>query len=111
MAGKSTAKTITTLTSFNRMICLLAYDYLNKQPELFNVMSIRHGLKFYKELPTKEQMPEVVAKHLNIKFPYQYNKKGAIREESRDMADGACVALYYAMLLTGKINKKIKKKK
>lgn len=110
MQGKSTAKTIITLTAFNRMICLLAYDYLSKSPELFNVMSIRHGLKTDSDLPKKEDMPELVSKHLEITFPYQYNKKENLKEENYDMADGCAVALYYAFLLTGRKTRKGKKK-
>lgn len=106
---KSTATTVVVLTTFNRMICLLAYDYLQRYPELFNVMSIRHGLKLNKILPSKDDMPELVAKHLGIIFPYQCDKKNKIKEESRDMADGVAVALYYAFILTGRITKKIKK--
>lgn len=112
MKNKSTAQTIITLTAFNRMICLLAYDYLNKSPELFSVMSIRHGLKLNKVFPKKEDMPELVAKHLNIKFPYEISKKGKIKEENYDMADGTAVGLYYAFLLTNKVKaKKVKVKK
>lgn len=107
MKGKSTAKTIVSLATFNRMIALCAYDFLNKSPEFFNVMSIRHGLKLNKQLPKKEDMPELVAYHLEIKFPYQKNKKDKIKTENYDMADGMAVALYYAFLLTGK--KKAKK--
>lgn len=110
MQGKSTAQTIITLTTFNRMTCLLAYDFLSKSPELFNVMSIRHGLKFDKIFPKKEDMPELVAKHLGITFPYEVNKKGKIKVENYDMADGVAVALYYAFVLTGKIKRKVKKK-
>jgi Holliday junction resolvasome RuvABC endonuclease subunit len=110
MAGKSTAKTIITLTAFNRMVGLLAHDYLERAPELFNVMSIRHGLKTGKVLPKKEDMPKLVSKHLKIKFPYEYiakgKYKGNIKEESVDVADGIAVALYYAYVLTGKINRK-----
>ena len=110
MAGKSTAKTIIMLTTFNRMACLCAHDYLNKAPELFNVMTIRHGLKINKDLPKKEDMPELVAKHLGINFPYERStkgkKSGAIKEESFDMADGVAVALYYTFLLTDKIKRK-----
>ena len=108
---KSTASTVVVLTTFNRMTCLCAFDYLKKHPELLNVMTIRHGLKFGKVLPKKEEMPEVISKHLNIKFPYIYNKKNKIKPESNDMADAAAVALYYALKLTNKIKKKIKKKK
>lgn len=110
MAGKSTAKTIIMLTTFNRMVCLCAHDYLKKAPELFNVMTIRHGLKINKDLPKKEEMPELVAKHLRINFPYERSTKGkkmgAIKEESFDMADGVAVALYYTFLLTDKIKRK-----
>jgi len=106
MKGKSTAKTIIMLTTFNRMVCLCAYDYLNKSPELFNVMTIRHGLKVNKLLPKKEEIPELTAHHLNIKFPYEYNKKNKIKPESYDKADGIAVALYYAFKLSGKIKGK-----
>jgi hypothetical protein len=109
MQGKSTAKTIITLTTFNRMTCLLAHDYLKKSPELFSVMSIRHGLKFDKIFPKKEDMPELVAKHLGITFPYEHNKKGKVKVENYDKADGIAVALYYAFLLTGKSKRKVKK--
>lgn len=109
MKGQSTAKTIITLTTFNRMICLLANDYLGHPPELFSVMSIRHGLKTNNIFPKKEDMPELVAKHLGITFPYELNKKGNIKVESYDMADGVAVALYYAFVLSGKIIKKVKK--
>ena len=109
MQGKSTAKTIIMLTTFNRMVCLLAYDYLGKSPELFNIMSIRHGLKIGSELPKKEEIPDLVAKHLEITFPYEYNKKNAIKVESYDKADGTAVGLYYAFILTGKKVRKVKK--
>lgn len=108
---KSTATTVIVLTTFNRMICLLSYDYLGKHPELFNVMTIRHALKLNNIVPKKEDMPELVAQHLGITFPYEYDKKKKIKEVSRDMADGAAVALYYAFLLTGKSNKKVIKPK
>jgi Holliday junction resolvasome RuvABC endonuclease subunit len=111
MKGKSTAKTIITLTTFNRMIGLLSYDYLQRSPELFNIMSIRHGLKFDKKLPKKEDMPEIVAKHLNINFKYEYNTKGKIKIENEDLADAMAVALYYAFILIGKITPKNKGKK
>lgn len=108
MKGKSTARTIIMLTTFNRMVCLLAHDYLKSNPKLFNVMSIRHALKLNKKFPAKEEIPELVAKHLGITFPYEYNKKQKIKEESGDMADGVAVALYYAFILTGKIKGKKK---
>lgn len=108
---KSTATTVVVLTTFNRMICLLAYDYLGYHPELFNVMTIRHALKLNKILPKKEEMPDLVAKHLGITFPYEYDKKGKVKEVSRDMADGVAVALYFAFVLTGKAKQKAPKVK
>jgi hypothetical protein len=106
MKGKSSAQTIIMLTTINRMICLLSNDYIKKPPELFNVMTIRHGLKLTKVLPKKEDMPELFAAHLGIKFPYEYNKKNKITEESYDMADGCSVALYYAFILSGRVKPK-----
>jgi Holliday junction resolvasome RuvABC endonuclease subunit len=111
MKGKSRADTIIMLTTFNRMVCLLSYDFLKKPPQLFNVKTIRHGLKTNKILPKKEDMPELVAKHLGITFPYEKNKKNKIKEESYDTADGVAVALYYAFLLSGRVNRKIKSTK
>lgn len=108
MSGASTAKTIITLTSFNRMIGLLSYDFLKREPEYFSVMTIRHGLKLNKILPKKEDMPELVAKHLRITFPYQKNKKGNLKLENFDMADSVAVALYYSFILTKKIKGKKK---
>jgi Holliday junction resolvasome RuvABC endonuclease subunit len=111
MKGKSTAKTIIMLTTFNRMVGLLSYDYLQKSPQLFNIMTIRHGLKINKDFPKKEEIPELVAKHLGITFPYEHDKKGKIKIENFDKADGIAVALYYAFVLTEKIKRKIKKPK
>jgi len=111
MKGKSTAKTIIMLTTFNRMIGLLAYDYLKSSPQFFNVMSIRHGLKINKILPKKEEMPELVAQHLKMNFNYEINKNKKIKVENYDKADGMAVALYYAFILSGKIKSKKKVKK
>lgn len=108
MSGASTAKTIITLTSFNRMIGLLCYDYLSKSPDMYSVMSIRHALKLNKIFPKKEDMPELVSTHLGIKFPYEKNKNGKIKTENYDMADSVAVALYSALLLTNKIKSKKK---
>lgn len=109
MSGSSTAKTIITLTSFNRMIGLLSLDYLHRPPSMYSVLTIRHGLKVTKKLPKKEEMPELLATHLNIKFPYLKNKNKKIKIENYDMADGLAVALYSAFLSTGRAKRKGKK--
>ncbi len=109
MQGASTAKTIIMLTTFNRMVCLTIRELLGTAPELFSVMSIRHGLKLNKILCKKEEMPELVAKHLEITFPYEYISKGKNKgkpaPESYDKADAIAVGLYYAKILLGQIKR------
>ena len=104
---KSTATTVVMLTTFNRTISLTCYDYLSSSPRMFNVLSIRHGLKLNKKLPKKQDMPELVAHHLGITFPYVYSKqtkkkKPTIKEESYDIADGLAVALYCCFMIRKK---------
>jgi len=100
MRNQSGAKTIISLALFNRIVGLASFEYLGKPPELFSVMSIRHGIKKTKILPKKEEIPELVASHLGINFPYEYKKNGlSIKNESYDMADSVAVALYYAVNL------------
>ncbi len=106
MKGHSTAKTIITLSLFNRTVGMAAYDFLQRSPELYSVMSIRHGLKLTKDLPKKEDMPDLAAHHLGVTFPYYYGKGGKIKGESYDVGDAWAVAVYYSLILTGKIKKK-----
>lgn len=101
VSNKSTAQTIIVLAVFNRMIGLLAFDYLKETPSMYGVLAIRRALMPGKDLPAKEDMPELVAWHLNIKFPYEFGKKGKIKIENCDMADGCSVALMKAMELGG----------
>jgi hypothetical protein len=106
MKGASSSKTIISLSLFNRTVGMAAYDYLGSSPELFNVMSIRHGLKLSKELPKKEDIPDLAARHLGVTFPYYYGKNAKIKAESYDVGDAWAVATYYSFILTGKIKKK-----
>lgn len=111
MKGKSTAQTITSLAIINRTIGLTCYEVLGKNPHLLSVMKIRHKLKFDKKLPQKEDMPEVVAKHLNIDFPYykkinKKTKKEQIMTEGYDVADAIAVGLAYLKILSSGPNKK-----
>lgn len=112
MAGASTAKTIITLTSFNRMIGLLAFDYLKRSPILINVMSIRHCIKrqsFLEELPKKEDLPLLLEPLLNMKFPWEFNKKGKERAENLDKSDALAVG--YCYIINHELKLNIKKKK
>lgn len=98
MAGKSTAKTIITLTAFNRMIGLLSFDYLNKSPTLINIMTIRHCIKReakLAELPKKEDLPLILEKLIFIKFPWEFSKKNALKMENYDKADAISCAYCY----------------
>lgn len=111
MAGKSTAKTIGMLTTFNRMIGLHCLDFIKKSPQLFSVVKIRNGLKIDVKLEKKD-MPKIIEHHLKIKFPFEYKKRNKKtkeekpKDENLDRADGIAVALYYALLLTNKLKKK-----
>jgi len=113
--NKSTAATIITLAVFNRMVGLLSMDLTGNAPSLFSVLDIRHGLKLNSTFPKKEDMPELVAHHLGIKFPYIYinrgKTKGKVHITSYDRADGLAVALHHAFTLTGKYGTKKTAKK
>lgn len=100
--GLSTAQTVITLAAFNRMMGLLSFDYTDRPPALYNVMDMRRGLQKH-GVPNKDDMPELVAEHLGITFPWQHNCKGNIKVENGDMADAMAVALFHAYVLSGKL--------
>lgn len=100
MKGGSGASTILPLAIWNRTLCLSIYKQYNYYPNIINVMKIRHALKFGDDLPSKNDIPELVAKHLNINFPYIYKtdrktKEQKIADESFDVADAIAVGLTY----------------
>ena len=127
MKGHSTAKTITTLAVLNRTVGTAVFDKHGKAPYLYNVMRIRHAIKNNKDLPPKEEIPNLVADHLGLSFPYLTNSKGEVvkkkngdfKEENFDIADGIACALCHvfkdregvADQLQVKKKKKRKKKK
>jgi len=104
MPRLSSAQTIITLATFNRVVGLTCLNYLKKSPEMFSVMAMRHGLKLASDLPKKEDMPSLVETYLNIKFPFEYKKNGNIKEESYDMADACIVGMYYIYKLSGRLD-------
>jgi Holliday junction resolvasome RuvABC endonuclease subunit len=112
MKGHSTAATTSSLAVLNRTVGLAAMNATGKVPHLFNVMRIRHTLKLTPVLPSKEDIPELVAKRLGIDFPYQYNKKAKSIVENHDMADAVAVALTFILLGPPEApKKKVRKKK
>jgi Holliday junction resolvasome RuvABC endonuclease subunit len=111
MGKGSSAQTIIALAQVNRTVGLVAYDYLKRSPTLHNVLTIRHGIKLGKDLPSKEEIPELVAKRLKVEFPYVFNKKDKHAPESNDRADAIAVALYRALEITNQLPKKGKQPK
>ena len=71
MKGSSSAGTVIPLAILNITLRLAILD-LGITPEALNVLKIRHTLKLTKVLPKKEDMPELVAHHLNIPYPWLY---------------------------------------
>jgi Holliday junction resolvasome RuvABC endonuclease subunit len=100
MKGKSSAKTIIPLAILNTAIQLNIWQATDSGlvPRVMNVLAIRHAIKPTKKLPKKEEMPDIVAKRLGIKFPWEMKvnrrtKKKEKREENWDVADAIAVAL------------------
>lgn len=118
MGGKSTAGTTIPLAILNMTIRLAVLDCLNIIPKSLNVMKIRHTLKTDKQLPKKEDIPELVGLHLQIPFPWLYKtnrkKQQVIMVESYDIADAIAVALAWVKLQSRPVKlpaRKISKKK
>jgi Holliday junction resolvasome RuvABC endonuclease subunit len=115
IANRSTAVTVVCLAVFNRCIGLAAMDWLGKPPIYLLVSEIRSAIKLGKTNPAKEEIPAVVASHLNIEFPYFTISRGINRGQphitSFDRADAIAAALAYAFILTGKVQLKEKTKK
>lgn len=104
MKGASSAGTVIPLAILNMTLRLSILD-LGIKPEALNVLKIRHALKFDKILPKKEDIPELVARHLGIPYPWLYKinkktKQEVVMEESYDVADSMAVALAWAKLQT-----------
>lgn len=95
MKGHSTAQTVSSLAVLNRTVGLAVYNQSGRVPNMLNVMAIRHALKTDKELPAKEEIPELVAHYLKQPFPYRKNKKGNVATENFDMADAMAVAIAF----------------
>lgn len=101
MPGKSSARTITLLSVYNRTVCLAANHCLNIEPELLPVATIRSVLKKVSgnlDRVDKEHVPEVLEKiikdHLpDWNFRWSVNKKGVPIDECYDQADGIAAAV------------------
>lgn len=90
---KTNIKTLINLAVLNRMVCLQLREEFEIIPISLAPITVRNTLKLTEEMPAKEDMPEVIAKHLKIDFPFVYNTRGRVAVESFDIADGIAVAL------------------
>lgn len=111
MKGNSTARTITLLTAFNRIISLSAYQEI-KDIRFLNVHQIRKIIKssFKIENIEKEDMPDLIRKYLDKRFKNIVNKK--IAKETYDEADGIAAAWALTLLkLDNNLEKLLETKK
>jgi len=120
MSGKSNSKTTILLAILNMTLRIAALDNLGINVVPYNVLKIRHALKKTKTIPSKEEMPELVAEILGIKFPYLYkeNRKKEVLPipECNDVADAIAVGLTHIKVMSepkkkAKTKKKVSKKK
>lgn len=123
MKGSSSAATVIPLAILNMTLRLSIIDQFNIKPESLNVLKIRHKLKLTKELPTKEDIPNLVATHLKIEYPWLYKidkrtkkpvlhkvtKKPVVQTESYDIADAIAVALAFVKLKESPKKSRVKK--
>ena len=94
MRGKSSAKTISTLMTFNGIVSWLIYDLFQIEPEYVSATSARKkaGIR----VPRGEKAKEVVLKHLlehEPAFHIEYTSHGNPKPESYDRADAIVIAM------------------
>lgn len=115
MKGASSASTVIPLAILNMTLRLAMLD-IGVTPEALNVLKIRHTIKKNKELPKKEDIPELVAYHLGITYPWYYKinkrtKQQVVMEENFDVADSMAVALAWVKLKTAPKKSRSRKSK
>jgi len=93
--GISNAQTITILAGFNRVVSLAAFKY-TRDVRFYDESEIRRTIKNKHMRKSdkigKEEMPDVIRKHLDDSFQGPLNTKGAIATETNDEADGIAAA-------------------
>ena len=93
MRGKSSAKTLSTLMTFNGIVSWLIYEMFDLEPEYVSATSARKkaGIR----VPRGEKAKEVVLKHLLATepgFKIDYTRHGNPAAGSYDMADAIVIA-------------------
>ena len=93
MGGKSSAKTLSTLTRFNGIVSWLLYEIFEIKPKFIGASSARKqaGIK----VPRGQKAKVVVLEHLlenEPAFNIEYTKHGNPKPESYDRADAIIIA-------------------
>jgi len=93
MGGKSSAKTLSTLTRFNGIVSWLVYELFEIEPTFIGATSARKqaGIK----VPRGKKAKQVVLEHLlknEPAFKIEYTKFGNPKPESYDRADAIIIA-------------------
>tara|TARA_R100001594_G_C3979178_1_gene249641 strand:+ start:306 stop:881 length:576 start_codon:yes stop_codon:yes gene_type:complete len=93
MGGRSSAKTLSTLTRFNGVVAWLLFEMFEIEPEFIGASSARKqvGIK----VPRGMKAKQVVLKYLldnEPTFKIQYTSKGNPKPESFDRADAIIIA-------------------
>lgn len=99
-AGRSTAKTIIILATFNSVTQLVVLESLDYEPEMLAVSTIRSIIS--KHLGTKsvskEEMLDVITNQFSSQWKPRITKNGTIGAESLDESDGIAAAWAYCLL-------------
>jgi len=93
MSGKSSAKTLSTLTRFNGIVSWLVFELFEIEPKFIGASSARKhaGIK----VPRGQKAKQVVLEYLLANepaFKIEYTKHGNPKPESYDRADAIIVA-------------------
>lgn len=93
MGGKSSAKTLSTLTRFNGVVAWLLFELFEIEPQFIGASSARKTVGI--RVPRGEKAKQVVLKYLldnEPTFKIQYTHKGNPKPESFDRADAIIIA-------------------
>lgn len=99
--GKSSAGTISILTSFNEVACLTAYQYNQLEPERITVASIRSSIGKYLNIKTisKDDVFGIISGEFSSgmtkNFKPEINRAGNVKKEYFDVSDAIAVAMAY----------------
>lgn len=94
MGGKSSAKTLSTLTRFNGIVSWILFEIFEIEPKFIGASSARKlaGIK----VPRGQKAKQVVLQHLldnEAAFNIEYTKHGNPKPESYDRADAIVIAM------------------